>query len=582
MLNLSISNERQRQQLQHHHGPLELGRGPRREVERFVVEDRFVSRDQLRLEELSPGKIRLENLGGPLKLADGTTVETGTRCEMTLPIQFTAGYTTFEISAEFDPLGSSLQTISRPVSMSGRGSQMTIHSLGESPSPARLAEWFETLLTVQQAAAGSNEFYDQTARAIVDLVGLDRGLVLLRRGDDWETAASHMTSTKLGSDFSRRVLAEVLQQQRTFYQGFDDEAWSQSLVGVEAVVASPIFDNRSQVIGIVYGSRSLRAAGRRRGIQPLEAQVVQLLAAAVSAGLARVQREAEAARNRVLFEQFASPELARELERNPTLLEGHQREVSVMFCDVRGYSRIAERLDPRQSYALLSDIMDRLTNRIIDHGGVIIDYYGDGLAAMWNAPADQAHHASEACRAALAMVAETPALNESWIEKIGHPLKIGVGINTGPAQVGNAGSRRRLKYGPRGHVVNLASRVEGATKKFHVPILITSATRSRLPDDFLTRRLCRVHVVGMECPVEIYELCSASDPTWSARRDVYERALTLYESGDWSGAHQELASLLGDAEQHSDLPFQWLTARASANAQDPPEKFDPAFELGSK
>lgn len=588
MLKFSISNERQRRQFTHASGPIEFGRGPRRDQERFVVEDRFVSRDQLRVEETAAGRARLEIIGSPATLASGESLATGTSREFDLPVRLTVGYTIIEIAVEaveLPGLGSgSLQTISRPMqSLSVRQPRPAMPSAGESPSPETLAQWFETLLTVQRAAAGSGEFYQETARAVVELVGLDRGLVLLRKNQDWEVSASHSTSARLGGDFSRKVLNQVLNDKRTFFQGLDEADLSQSLVGVESVVASPIFDEHKNVIGVVYGSRNLRSAATRQGIQPLEAQLVQLLAGAVSAGLARVEREAEAARNRIQFEQFCSPELARALEQNPSLLEGHEREVTVMFCDLRGFSRIAERIGPHKSYALLGDVMDRMTNRIIDHGGVIIDYYGDGLAAMWNAPANQDDHAALACRAAQAMWSEMPAINETWARVVEAPLKIGVGINTGPAQVGNAGSRRRLKYGPRGHTVNLASRVEGATKRFSLPVLITGSTKAQIPSSFAVRRLCHVRVVGISSAVELYELCTdAPDPQWLARREAYERALSCYEAGRCDEAVKCLEPLSADSSGREDVPSSVLSAKASAQARQASAKFDSVFDLETK
>jgi adenylate cyclase len=586
MLKVTISNERQRRQFSHGGGPLEFGRGPRRDLERFIIEDRFVSRDQLRVEEVKSAQVKIEVLGSAATLASGEVLPTGTVRLCDLPLRITCGYTLIEIALEAtDPSGGvSLQTISRPMqSLVGRAPPATLSEMGESPSPETLAQWFETLLTVQRAAAGSGEFYDETARAAVELVGLDRGLVLLRKNLEWEVAASHTTNARLGGDFSRKVLNGVLADKRTFFQGLDESNWSQSLVGVESVVASPIFDERRNVIGVVYGSRDLRTSLARRGISPLEAQLIQLLAGAVSAGLARVEREAEAARNRVQFEQFCSPELARALEQNPSLLEGHEREVTVMFCDLRGFSRIAERIGTSKSYSLLGDVMDRMTNRIIDHGGVIIDYYGDGLAAMWNAPANQADHAARACRAAQAMWSDVPEINRVWAPVVEAPLKIGVGINTGPAQVGNAGSRRRLKYGPRGHTVNLASRVEGATKRFGVPVLISGATRGAIGPEFGVRRLCLVRVVGISNAVELFELCLESpDPLWLARRDAYEQALTCYETGNCADAVKLLEAFTARPNFSEDVPAQVLLAKATAQARLAAGQFDSVFELDVK
>lgn len=590
MLKIAISNERQSLLFTHDGGPLEFGRGPKKELDRFVIEDRFVSRDQLRIEELPLGRLRLDNLGSPFTLADGSTIESGNSKELPLPVRLTVGYTIVEVTVDqpradlLPEMADGLQTISRPVhSMSSRPPQSSVDSLSDSPTAATLAQWFETVLTVQRAAAGSDEFYQETAKAVVELVGLDCGLILLRDGDEWNTVASHSTGNMSGFEFSRRVLRQVLREKRTFFQGFDETAWTQSLMGVESVVASPIFDEGGEVLGVVYGSRSLRSAAARRGIQPLEAQLVQLLGGVVSAGLTRMAREAEATRVRAQFEQFCSPELACALERDPSLLDGHEREITVMFCDIRGYSRISERLGTAKSFDFLADVMERFTNCVIDRGGVIIDYYGDGLAAMWNAPIDQPDHAARACLAARDTLAALPSLNESWSGTLGMPLWVGIGINSGLAQVGNAGSWRRRKYGPRGHTVNLASRVEGATKQFGVPILISGSTRQRLPASFATRRLCQVRVVNIAGAVTLYELCGGeASPEWLSRRDTYEQALSCYESRRWEEACRLLDSLSEAQKEFPDVPTRLLSEQLSANNNVPPEPFDPIFELNSK
>src|SRR5262249_53518498 len=156
-------------------------------------------------------------------------------------------------------------------------------------------------------------------------------------------------------------------------------------------------------------------------------------------------------------------ELARELERNPDLLEGRDQEVTILVSDLRGYTSISQRLGAATTCRLVRDMMERLSGKIAEHHGVIVDYAGDGILAMWNAPVAQPDHAARACRAALAMQAELPALNAAWQPVVGSPLVLGVGVNSGMAQVGNTGSSRKFKYGPHGHTVNLASRVQDAT-----------------------------------------------------------------------------------------------------------------------
>jgi adenylate cyclase len=181
------------------------------------------------------------------------------------------------------------------------------------------------------------------------------------------------------------------------------------------------------------------------------------------------------------------------------------------------------------------------------------------------------------------MLAETPELSARWHDRLGGPLHLGIGLNTGPALCGNTGSRQKFKYGPLGHAVNLASRVEGATKQLGIPLLITGSTRAKLGDDFATRRLSRARVVGIAGAVDLYELhAESASPTWQARRDVYEQALALYEAANWPAACQALYPLLTDPEGQYDVPSLNLLTRAVEAIKSPPEHFDGVVELSSK
>jgi adenylate cyclase len=387
------------------------------------------------------------------------------------------------------------------------------------------------------------------------------------------------------------VLEGVARECRTLYQGAAGAtSATESLQGVETVVAAPVLDAAGRVVGAVYGSRT--RTGPRTGaslgpqagasIGPLEAQVIQMLASTVGAGLARMEQEAEAARLRVQFEQFFSADLARELQKNSRLLEGQEREVTVLFADVRHFSRLAERLGPAETCQLIAEVMEHLTACVQASDGVVVDYVGDGLLAVWNAPANQLDHAVRACRAALAMRADLPHLNAGWEPRLGAPVRLGIGLNTGPALCGNTGSRRKFKYGPLGHTVNPASRVEGATKHFGIPLLITGPTHAQLGGAFATRRLCKVRLAGMEKPVDLYELYAETAPDeWQARRDTCELALGCYEAQDWAGACKALLPLLvGQSER--DSPALNLMARAIDGLRSPPADFDGVFTFTAK
>ncbi len=592
MLIIQVTNDKQNQRLEHAEGPIEFGRGPQRDVKRFMVEDISVSRDQLRIAEFANGRIRVENLSLkiPVALADGSSVPMGGSRELDLPVRLTVGQTRLDISPGFQDSAierEGLLTISQPIRSrtGGRPPLQPLTQLGESPSAETIAQWLETVIALQRSAGNPAEIYEETARALINLVGLDIGLILLRREGKWEVVARCANDHGFaghGREFSQTILNQVMREHRTFYQDLGSLTSQESLRNIDAVVASPIFGlQEEEVVGAVYGSRRWRGRAKGGGISTLEAQLVQLLAAAVGANLAR----AEATRTRVQFEQFFSPELVHELERDPDMLEGRDQEVTILISDLRGFSRVSERLGPQATCGLVRDVMEVLSNRIVEHKGVIVSYAGDGLLAMWNAPIKQENHALLACRAALAMQGELPALNARWCEKAGIPLALGIGINSGQVQVGNTGSSRKFVYGPLGHTVNLASRVEGATKQLGVPILITGSTHAQLGSALITRRLCQVRVVGIAGAVVLYELLGeTASPEWMTRRNTYESALGFFESRQWAKACQTLMPLLELAENQTsyDNPTLKLMRRAWECLESPPEVFDPVLELYSK
>lgn len=591
MLRICVSNQQQQRTIDHPAGPLEFGRIPKRGVNRVVLDDPHVSRNQLRIRERSGSKLLVENLSERIVcyLPNGEAVNAGESQEVDLPVRISVGATVLDIllsGQEDSARAQNWHTIQQPVRPTGVSlANRSLAGMGESILPQTLAHWFETVISVQRSAAGSQEFYSDTARAVVELVGLDRGMVLLRNEisrEEWRVVASHSVHAGVTPSFSRTILDRMVREGRTFFQPSEIASQTGSMMGVEAVVVSPVFDERDTVVGAVYGLRAGITRSQNTGIQPLEAQVVQLLAAAVGVGLARQQREAEAARSRVQFEQFFSSALAQELERDPTLLDGRDRAVTILFADLRGFSGLSEKLDPADTFRLVNDAMEMLTKCVLDHSGVLVDYVGDGLLAMWNAPTDVPDHATLACEAALAMLDCLPKLTLQWEPLVRQSLGLGIGINTGEARVGNAGSSRRFKYAPLGHAVNLASRVQGATSQLGVQALITESTKSLLQRPLATRRLCQARLQGISTPVSLHELFGReADPQWQAMRNRYEQGLSLFESGQWDKACQELAHSTTEFPR-MDLPTLTLIKRVTECLQSPPASFVPVFDLKHK
>jgi adenylate cyclase len=321
------------------------------------------------------------------------------------------------------------------------------------------------------------------------------------------------------------------------------------------VVVAPIANQAGETIGALYGIRHDHPQNQRRGIRPLEAQFVQAVAETVSASMQRLEKEREAAKLRVRMEQVFSPGLARELERNPRLLEGDQREITVMFADMRGFSSLSEQLSPHELYQLLGDAMDRLTAVILRQEGILIDYYGDGFSAFWNAPVPQPNHAYLACEAARQIQRELEDLNADWQGFTGRRLRMGIGIHTGIALVGNSGSRQRIKYGPRGSTVNLAARIENATKQLGVPILMSGESQRLLGTALPTQRVFRQTFEGMSKPVDLYQPLE-SERTNTQVLETFAQALAAFDKQQWEPSLEILEQLR--AAGYSDAPLDHL------------------------
>ncbi|MBU6178707.1 MAG: response regulator [Verrucomicrobia bacterium] len=284
-----------------------------------------------------------------------------------------------------------------------------------------------------------------------------------------------------------------------------------------------------------------------------------------------------------VFEQHFTPELARELARNPDpmKMQARQAEVSVMFCDIRGFSAVSERLGPAQTIAWLSGVMGEFSSIVIDHGGVLVDYTGDELLAMWGAPNEQPDHALLACRAALEILERIPELNEQWRPIVGAGTEVGIGINSGEALVGNVGTHRKFKYGPLGNAVNLASRVQGATKFLKTPLLLTGETAGRVRGLIPTRRLCRVRVQNINAPVDLHDLpAPGGPPGWIDLARVYEESLAAFERGAFAEAETRLDGFLSAFPE--DGPARGLRARIEAERTGLETEFDPVWSLPGK
>ena len=255
------------------------------------------------------------------------------------------------------------------------------------------------------------------------------------------------------------------------------------------------------------------------------------------------------------FDRYLSPELVRQIAADPGKLElgGEERDMSVMMCDIRGFSRISERYSPREVIEFLIAFLTPMSAILLAHKATLDKYIGDAILAFWNAPLDDPDHPVHAARAALAMIEGTRALNAAMAEQEAVPwpgeVEIGIGLNAGLCCVGNMGSRERLSYTLIGDTVNVASRLEGLTKLYGVPVIMGEALAVRLPD-FAVIELDRVRVVGRDAPMAIFALLgderTRGEAGFAAMTALHAALLEAYRAQEWP---QALAALEG-AEPH--------------------------------
>ncbi|MFC1824081.1 CHASE2 domain-containing protein [Thermodesulfobacteriota bacterium] len=207
------------------------------------------------------------------------------------------------------------------------------------------------------------------------------------------------------------------------------------------------------------------------------------------------------------FKQYLSPAVIDQLIKNPERLKlgGERRTLSIFFSDLQGFTSISEGLTPEDLTALLNDYLTAMTDIIHQEGGTVDKYEGDAIIAFWNAPLEVAEHADRTVRAALRCQFKLAEMRPAYRERIGKDMLMRIGINTGPAVVGNMGSHTRFDYTMMGDAVNLAARLEGINKEFKTFTLISQSTRDAIGNDFSVRELARVAVVGRKEPVTIYE-----------------------------------------------------------------------------
>jgi len=254
-----------------------------------------------------------------------------------------------------------------------------------------------------------------------------------------------------------------------------------------------------------------------------------ILSGVVIEGIAFTNQEKSGRFIKDAFSAYLSADLLEQLINNPKTLTlgGENKELSILFSDIRGFTNISESMDAKSLVTLLNRYFTPMTQSVMSHQGMLDKYIGDAVMAFFNAPVDVPDHADKACLSALDMIAKLEVLNsELKLENIA-PINIGIGINSAEVVVGNMGSDSRFNYTIMGDGVNLSSRIEGLTKNYGVAILITEFTVAKLTQEFIYRKIEPVAVKGKNEAVLVYELMPNSKQSKEIKAS-YDEALALY------------------------------------------------------
>ena len=215
------------------------------------------------------------------------------------------------------------------------------------------------------------------------------------------------------------------------------------------------------------------------------------------------------------FALYVAPTVVEQLLADPKRLSlgGELREITIMFTDLKGFTKLTEKTAPDVVSRVLTEHFTEMTDIILAHGGTVIQFIGDAIMAFWGAPLDDPDHRLHAVQAAVAMQRGMAKLRNDLAAQGLPEIHMRVGVNTGKAVVGNMGSRRRFAYSALGDCVNLASRLEGTNKAYGTRILVSGETAKGVGDAIALRRVDRVRVSGKTEAVEIF--APADDPAWA-------------------------------------------------------------------
>jgi adenylate cyclase len=298
-----------------------------------------------------------------------------------------------------------------------------------------------------------------------------------------------------------------------------------------------------------------------------------------------IMEEREKRKIRGAFSFYVAPAVVNEILKDPDKLKlgGDKKELSVLFSDIRGFTSLAEEMEPEELVHLLNEYLTEMTNVVFEFDGLLDKYIGDAIMAVFGAPLEQADHPVRVCHTALKMLHRLAEMQEQWESKGTPRLDIGIGINTGPMVVGNMGSERRFDYTVMGDSVNLASRLEGINKEYGTRVVISEFTYEWVKDDFFCRELDAVQVKGRVQPVKIFELVALrneEDPRIQII-EPFTQGLDYYRAQKWDEAEVKFNQVLTSLPEDRAARL-YLRRVAALREEPPPTGWDGVFTMTRK
>jgi adenylate cyclase len=286
------------------------------------------------------------------------------------------------------------------------------------------------------------------------------------------------------------------------------------------------------------------------------------------------------------FSHYLSKQVIEQIIKNPEALKlgGEEREITIFFSDIKGFTSISEKLTPAKLVHLLNEYLSEMTDTILSYNGTVDKFIGDAVMAFYGAPQFNRDHARDACFAAIDMQKLLKELRGHWRKQGYEGIYARFGINTGRAVIGNMGSRTRMDYTAMGDSVNLASRLEGANKYYGTYSMISEMTYEKVKHDVETRFLDRIRVVGKEQPIQVFELIARTGGLSSSQKDLvgaYNRGIELFSEREWEKARAHFRAAL--KVHKDDGPSATYIDRCTEFMKKPPSKnWDGVYKLAAK